>query len=89
MYNYETKEWHEEYDKLVEERKKSQSKPYTFLTPEWASMFSDMIQEDEKYKKVSKNWAGSLVLVFEKDESAGIDHDILFTWTWWGLNAVQ
>ncbi|MFC1670436.1 hypothetical protein ACFL20_08580 [Spirochaetota bacterium] len=76
MYNYDTDEWHKEYDKLIEDRKNSQPKPYTVLTPEWASMFSDMIKEDEKYKKVSKNWKGSLVLVFEKDESAGLDNDI-------------
>jgi putative sterol carrier protein len=39
MYKAGTKEWDENYAKLVEERKKTESEPYTVLTPEWVSEF--------------------------------------------------
>jgi putative sterol carrier protein len=50
MYQAGTKEWDENYAKIVEERKKSEPQPYIIGTPEWASEFENKIQGDDRYK---------------------------------------
>ena len=76
MYQYGTKEWDDNYAKIVEERKKSEQKPYIVGTPEWVSEFEKKIQEDKRYKEIAKNWEGSVVLVLKSDPQAGLDDDI-------------
>ena len=83
MYKAGTKEWDEHYAKLVEERKKSESEPYTLLTPEWVYEFEKKVQGDERYKKVAKTWEGSLTLVFKADPNAGLDDDVFVLMDLW------
>jgi putative sterol carrier protein len=83
MYEAGTKEWDENYAKLVEERKKIESKPYTVLTPEWVSEFEKTVQGDERYKQVAKTWEGSVVLVFKADPNAGLDDDFFIFMDLW------
>jgi hypothetical protein len=64
MYQAGTKEWDENYARLVEERKKSEPQPYIIGTPEWASEFENKIQGDDRYKAAARTWEGSVVLVF-------------------------
>ena len=85
MPKYGTKEWDENYAKLMEERKKSESKPYVVGTPEWISEFETAVQGDDRYKKVAKTWEGSVILVFKADPSAGLDEDLfVFLDLWHG-----
>ena len=85
MANYGTKEWDENYAKLIEERKKSEEKPYVVGTPEWIAEFEAAVKGDERYKKVAKTWEGSCILVFKADASAGLDEDLfIFLDLWHG-----
>ena len=83
MYQAGTEEWDEYYAKLVEERKRSQSRPYIVGTPEWASEFEERIQGDGKYKEAAKTWEGSVVLVFKAKPEAGIDDDVFVFMDLW------
>lgn len=83
MYKAGTKEWDENYTKLLEERKKTESKPYIVLTPEWASEFEKKVQTDDRYKEVAKTWEGSVTLVFKADPEAGLDEDIFILLDLW------
>jgi putative sterol carrier protein len=85
MYKAGTKEWDENYAKLVEERKKTESKPYIVTTPEWASEFEKKVQTDDRYKVVAKTWEGSVTLVFKADPEAELDEDrFIFMDLWHG-----
>ena len=83
MYQPGTKEWDENYARLVEERKQSQSQPYIVGTPEWASEFEKRIQGDDKYKNAAKTWEGSCVLVFKAKEEAGLQEDVFVFMDLW------
>ena len=83
MYKAGTKQWDENYAKLVEERSKSESEPYIVGTPEWASKIEKKIQGDEKYKQAAKTWEGSLVLVFKAEPRAGFDDDFFVFMDLW------
>ena len=83
MYQPGTKEWDDEYAKLVEKRKENQSKPYIVGTPEWASEFEKKIQGDDKYKNAAKTWEGSVVLVFKAKPEEGIDEDVFVFMDLW------
>ncbi len=83
MYKAGTKEWDENYAKLMEERKKTESKPYIVSTPEWASEFEKKVQTDDRYKIVAKTWEGSVTLVFKADPEAGLDEDIFILMDLW------
>jgi putative sterol carrier protein len=83
MYKAGTKEWDENYAKLVEERKKTESEPYTVLTPEWVSEFEKKVQGDERYKKVARTWEGSVTLVFKADPNARLKEDFLVLMDLW------
>jgi putative sterol carrier protein len=83
MYQAGTKEWDEEYAKLLEKRKKTQSKPYIVGTPEWASEFEKKIQADDRYKAAAKTWEGSVVLVFKAKPEEGIDDDVFVFMDLW------
>jgi putative sterol carrier protein len=91
MYQPGTKEWDENYARLVEERKKTEPQPYVVGTPEWASEFEKKIQGDDKYKNAAKTWEGSCVLVFKAKPEAGIDDDVfVFMDLWHGeCNSVK
>jgi putative sterol carrier protein len=83
MYQPGTKEWDENYARLVEERKKTQPQPYVVGTPEWASEFEKKIQGDDKYKNAAKTWEGSCVLVFKAKEEAGLQEDVFVFMDLW------
>ena len=83
MYQFKTKEWDENYAKIVEERKKSEKKPYIVGTPEWVSAFEKVIQNDERYKEIAKKWEGSVVLVLKSDPQAGLENDIFIFMDLW------
>lgn len=83
MYKAGTKEWEDYYDKLVAQRKKSESIPYIVLTPEWVSEFEKKIQGDDRYKQVAKTWEGSVTLVFKADPEAGLDKDLFVLMDLW------
>jgi hypothetical protein len=78
-----TKEWDESYDRMVEDRKKTMSRPYIVGTPEWASEFEKKIQGDERYKTAAKTWEGSVVLVFKSFADAGLENDIFIFMDLW------
>jgi putative sterol carrier protein len=85
MYKYGTDEWNENYAKLVEKRTESEPKPYIVGTPEWISAFEKAVQGDDRYKKVAKNWEGSVILVFKAHPPAGLDEDLfVFQDLWHG-----
>ena len=71
MYAYGTAEYSAGYAKLLVARKKTESDPYVFLSPEWCSAYEAAIQRDARYKQVARNWEGSVVLVFQADPVAG------------------
>ena len=75
-YQYGNKEWDEAYAKLVEERKRAETKPYVLFTPEWVSEFEKKIQESEEYKQLAAKWEGSVVLLILADPEAGIMEDL-------------
>ena len=83
MYKAGTQEWDENYAKLVEERRNSESAPYIVGTPEWACEFEKKIQGDQKYKKAAKIWEGSVVLVFKAEPEAGFDNDFFIFMDLW------
>lgn len=83
MYAPGTKEWNENYDALVEERKKSVPTPYILFTPEWVSEFEKKIQGDQRYKEVAKKWEGSVTLVFKADPEAVLDNDLFILLDLW------
>lgn len=76
MYAFGTDEYEANYGELLQKRLKTESKPYTFLTPEWCAAFEALVQNDERYKQVARNWEGSVVLVFLADDAANIKSDI-------------
>jgi len=85
MYKAGSKEWDDNYTKLIEERMKSEAEPYIVGTPEWASAFEKKIQGDERYKAAASTWEGSVVLVFKADPEAGIEDDVyVFMDLWHG-----
>ena len=83
MYKAGTKQWDENYAKLVEERSRSETEPYIVGTPEWASEFEKKIQGDQKYKQAAKTWEGSVVLVFKAEPRAGFDDDFFVFMDLW------
>ncbi|MFO7739829.1 MAG: SCP2 sterol-binding domain-containing protein [Desulfatiglandaceae bacterium] len=78
-----TKEWHEQYARLVEERRNAESEPYVVGTPEWASKYAEKIQGDEKYKHAAATWEGSVVLVFKAEPRAGLEDDFFVFMDLW------
>jgi len=83
MYQYAIKEWDENYAKIVEERKKSEQKPYIMGTPEWVSEFEKKIQGDDRYKAAARTWEGSVVLVFKANPEAGFEDDVFVFMDLW------
>ena len=75
MLIYGTDEYNTKYKDLVAHRRKSETEPFVFLTPEWCSAFEAKVQSDERYKQVARNWEGSVVLVFRADAENGIKND--------------
>ena len=61
---YGTKEWEEEYQKVVRERRKSHPK-LIVLTPEWAQAFGEIVDGDAEYRAAAKTWEGAVTLVLQ------------------------
>jgi putative sterol carrier protein len=74
----------EEYLKLVEERKKTQKKPYLLFTPEWIAEFEKKIQEDQEYQRVAKTWEGSVVLWIKEEPGILLFDLFIFMDLWHG-----
>ena len=83
MYQAGTKEWDENYAKMVEVRKKSEPQPYIIGTPEWASEFENKIQGDDRYKAAARTWEESVVLVFKANPEAGFEDDVFIFMDLW------
>jgi len=75
MYTFGTDEYETSYASILVKRQESEKKPVMFLTPEWCAEYEALIQNDDRYKQVARNWEGSVVLVFQADPVAGIDGD--------------
>jgi len=72
---YGTKEWDEEYQKVVEERRKAHPKPIAG-TPEWTQILGEIIDGDAEYKAAAKTWEGAITLVVQAKPEVGLDEDI-------------
>ena len=85
MYTYNSKEYNENYSRLIRDRIKSGSEPYIFLTPEWCHLYEGKIQQDNHYKMVAKKWEGSVTLGILADADSGLNNDcFLFMDLWHG-----
>ena len=76
MYDFGSDEYGTNYRDLLEKRLESEGKPYIFLTPEWCAAYETLVQNDERYKQVARNWEGSVVLVFQADEVSRMGGDL-------------
>ena len=72
---YGTKEWEEEYQKVIEERRKAHPKPIAG-TPEWTQILGEIIDGDAEYKAAAKTWEGAIALVVQAKPEVGLDEDI-------------
>jgi len=72
---YGTKEWEEEYQKVVKERCKSHPKPVV-ATPEWGQVLGETIDGDAQYKEAAKTWEGAIALVVKATPELGLDEDL-------------
>jgi len=72
---YGTKEWEEEYQKVVRERRKSHPKP-TVPTPEWGQVFGEIVDGDAEYRAAAKGWEGAVTLVLQAKPEVGLDEDV-------------
>ena len=72
---YGTKEWEEEYQKMVEERRKAHPKPLVG-TPEWGQVFGETLDGDAEYRQAAKTWEGAVTLVVQAKPEVGLDEDI-------------
>ena len=72
---YGTKEWDEEYQKMVEERCKAYPKPMVG-TPEWGKVFGETLGGDAEYRQAAKTWEGAVTLVVQAKPEVGLDEDI-------------
>ncbi len=85
MYTFGTDGYETKYGELLSKRRASEAKPFIFLSPEWCAEFEALVQHDERYKQVARNWEGSVVLVFQADPAAGIESDrFIFLDLWHG-----
>jgi len=83
MYEIGTKEWDENYARMIEERRRTIPQPYVVGTPEWASEMEKKIQNDARYKQAAKTWEGSVVLVFRDLAEIGLNRDIFIFMDLW------
>lgn len=72
---YGTKEWEEEYQKVVKKRRESYPKPIVG-TPEWGQVFGETIDGDAQYRQAAKTWEGAVTLVVKAKPEVGIDEDV-------------
>ncbi len=75
-FTYGTDEWEQAYRQMVRERLENVPKPYVMGAPEWVAEFEKLIQEDDDYKQVAKNWEGTVVIHILASEAIGLDRDI-------------
>jgi len=72
---YGTKEWEEEYQKVVRERREANPKPI-MGTPEWAQVFAETVDGDVEYRESAKTWEGAVTLVIQAKPEAGLEEDL-------------
>lgn len=75
-YTYGTEEWENAYQDMVKQRLEKESKPYVMGSPEWVASFGILIQADETYKQVAKNWEGSVVIHMLANPPVGLNNDL-------------
>jgi putative sterol carrier protein len=79
-----TDEWESEYQAMIAKRKENPP-PYIYFTPEWVSLYEEMIQNDAEYKEAAKDWEGAVVLHVETAPEYGLDADLyIFMDLWHG-----
>jgi putative sterol carrier protein len=81
---YGTDEWEAAYKAMLAKRTEKPP-PYVYFTPEWASLYEKIIQEDAEYKDAAKDWEGTVVLHVEAAPEFGQDIDLyVFMDLWHG-----
>ncbi len=81
---YGTKEWEEAYEKAVQDRLNSVSKPYVgFLSPEWVHEFQEVINRDEAYKKAAEKWEDTVVIEVAALPQYGVDANLCILLDLW------
>jgi putative sterol carrier protein len=75
-YEYGTEAWEKAYEKLTEERLKSEAKPYRLGTPEFCFECQKAINDNSEYAKLSKGLAATDILVILAEPVAGLDEDL-------------
>jgi putative sterol carrier protein len=81
---YGTDEWESEYQALLARRTENPP-PYIYFTPEWVSLYEEIIQKDAEYKEAAKDWEGTVVLHVEAAPEYGLDIDLyIFMDLWHG-----
>lgn len=83
MLEYGSAEYGDQYARLLESRKESESEPFIFLSPEWCDAFEKAVQGDTRYKQVARNWEGSVVLVMLTDPEIGHQNDMFIFMDLW------
>ncbi len=84
-YQYGTKEWEENFSKLMEDLYFVDNPPYILGTPSWIAAYQLAIQNDAEYKDVAKDWEGSVVEHIIADPDVGLEEDMyLFMDLWHG-----
>ncbi len=79
---YGTKEWEEEYQKLVKERREAHPKPI-MGTPEWGQAYGETLNGDARYREAAKTWEGAVTLVVKAKPEVGLDEDICIVIDLW------
>ncbi len=82
-YAYGTKEWEESFAGLVEDLLSVESKPYIMGTPAWIGAYERLIREDETYRKLAKDWEGSVVIHILPEPRVGLDEDMYLMLDLW------
>ena len=89
MYQAGSKEWDENYAKMVEERKKSESEPYIVGTPEWASEFEKKYKETTDTRRPPRHGRDQWFLSLRQILRPDLKTMSLFSWIYGMANAIQ
>lgn len=83
MYTYGTAEWEESFSKLMKDMLEVDREPYIMGTPSWIATYEKKIREDELYKKLARDWEGTVVVHILANPSVGLDEDMYLLLDLW------
>ena len=75
-YTYGTQEWEESFSKLMRDLLEVEREPYILGTPSWIATYEALIQGDEEYRKLAKDWEGGVVIHITAEPDVGLEHDM-------------